>query len=248
MAHTEAVYLHDASLRTLTTEILAYQPTASLPENEQALARNLNSGSAAITTRQTIFYPQGGGQPSDTGSIAPPDQEPVFNVTLVRKGDNGRILHFGETLHPTNSSSLATGQLVVQSINGPARDYHSRLHTAGHILDLAMQILMPEMKNIKANHFPGEASLEYKGLVYGDRKPLIQEKVDELVRRDLPVLISWLEEDCHTRVASIGGLDQTPCGGTHVERTGLVGSVVVRKISRQKGVSRVSYDVSPDAH
>lgn len=158
------------------------------------------------------------------------------------------------------------GDLVVQNIDPYTRNYHSRLHTAGHIIDVAMQLLMPELKNVKANHAPREAALEYEGLLYNDRhKPLIQAKVDELVRGDLPVLISWEERDPDSgsgtggadgdmemssngliRIASIGGLDRTPCGGTHVQCTSLVGSISIRKISRQKGVSRISYGVSPE--
>lgn len=213
----------------------------------------------AITMRQTIFYAQGGGQPSDTGAIGPVDQDPTFEVSAVRKTPDGRFLHFGKFLDAT--SSFVVGQSVVQKVDDSKRNYHSRLHTAGHIVGLAMQLLMPEKKKVKANHFPREASMEYEGLLYNEHKPVIQEKVDELVRLDLPILISWLQggalvgdgegaeegrsHDGRTRIASIGGLDHNPCGGTHVARTSLVGSVVIRKISRQKGISRVSYDVSP---
>jgi Ser-tRNA(Ala) deacylase AlaX len=45
------------------------------------------------------------------------------------------------------------------------------------------------------------------------------------------------------RVVRIGEVDVYPCGGTHVERTDLCGKVGVRKISRQKGGSRVGYTV-----
>lgn len=120
-----------------------------------------------------------------------------------------------------------------------------------------MQLLMPDMKKVKANHFPREACMEYEGLLYNEHKPLIQGKIDELVQRDLPILISWVDDGADAglegrgaervgpvRVASIGGLDANPCGGTHVGSTGLVGGVTVRKISRQKGVSRVSYGVA----
>lgn len=101
--------------------------------------------------------------------------------------------------------------------------------------------------------------MEYEGLLYNEHKFLIQGKIDELVQLDLPVLISWVEDgaeaglegrgagrDGPVRVASIGGLDRNPCGGTHVPSTGLVGAVTVRKISRQKGVSRVSYEVATE--
>lgn len=208
-----------------------------------------------MTTRQTILYPQGGGQASDTGTITPADQMPAFTVCLVRKTPDGRILHFG---HPVSADSVfLEGQSVVQDVDSVKRDYHSRLHTAGHILGVAMDILMPQMKNVKANHMPGEACLEYEGLLYNEHKPLIQEKVAELVQQDLPVIISWLEAgtdvgerakpgDGPVRIVSIGGLDQDPCGGTHVATTRLVGSITIRKISRQKGISRISYDVAKE--
>ncbi|KAF4761739.1 hypothetical protein HAV15_005768 [Penicillium sp. str.  len=251
---TEAVYLDDATLRTLTTEVLSSQSILSLPEEEKTLAKNVPAEDSAITMRQTIFYAQGGGQPSDTGAIGPVGQDPTFEVSLVRKTPDGRFLHFGKFLAAT--SSFVAGQPVVQKVDDSKRNYHSRLHTAGHIVGLAMQLLMPDKKKVKANHFPREASMEYEGLLYNEHKPVIQEKVDELVRLDLPILISWLEgvaqvgdeegaEEGRTRIASIGGLDHNPCGGTHVARTSLVGSVVIRKISRQKGISRVAYDVSP---
>ncbi|CAI7643198.1 hypothetical protein PCG10_003441 [Penicillium crustosum] len=251
---TEAVYLDDATLRTLTTEVLSSQSIPSLSEEEKLLAKNVPAEDSAITMRQTIFYAQGGGQPSDTGAIGPVDQDPTFEVSLVRKTSDGRFLHFGKFIDAT--SSFVAGQPVVQKVDDSKRNYHSRLHTAGHIVGLAMQLLMPDKKKVKANHFPREASMEYEGLLYNEHKPVIQEKVDELVQLDLPILISWLEgvaqvgdeegaEEGRTRIASIGGLDHNPCGGTHVARTSLVGSVVIRKISRQKGISRVSYDVSP---
>jgi Ser-tRNA(Ala) deacylase AlaX len=175
----------------------------------------------------------------------------------VRKTADGRYLHFGK--YADTSSTFIEGQRVVQQVDDSKRNYHSRLHTAGHIVGLAMQLLMPEMKKVKANHFPREASMEYEGSLYNEKKPAIQTKVDELVKRDLEILISWEtgrkeagdgEEDGRsfdgrTRIASIGGLDHNPCGGTHVATTGLVGAIVIRKISRQKGISRVSYNVSP---
>jgi len=255
---TEAVYLHDASLRTLTTEIISYQPVSSLTEEEKSLAKNISPQGSAITMRQTILYPQGGGQPSDTGSIATDqDQGPAFTVSLVRKTQDGRILHFGK---PSTNTAFTEGQSVIQKVDNVKRNYHSRLHTGGHIVGLAMQLLMPEMKKVKANHFPGEACMEYKGLLYNEHKPQIQAKVNELVRQDLPILLSWVEDasdledvegrgkdrDGPVRVASIGGLDKNPCGGTHVSRTGLVGSITIQKISRQKGISRVSYEVAPE--
>ncbi|KAJ5808429.1 Translation elongation/initiation factor/Ribosomal beta-barrel [Penicillium riverlandense] len=254
---TEAVYLHDSTLRTLNTEIESCQAISSLSENEQALAKNVAPEHSALTTHKTIFYPQGGGQPSDIGIIRPVDSESSrFKVSLVRKTREGKILHFGELIDDAHSSSpFSAGAAVVQKIDSPTRNYHTRLHSAGHIVGVAMQLLFPDMKKVKANHAPREAAMEYEGLLYNEHKPLIQQKVDELVRQDLPILISWSEStdlqtddtqdarDGPIRVASIGGLDHNPCGGTHVASTSLVGAITIRKISRQKGVSRVAYEV-----
>ncbi|KAJ5155758.1 hypothetical protein N7492_008561 [Penicillium capsulatum] len=252
---TEAVYLYDGSLRSLATEVVSYQPISSLSETEKSLAKNVTPDASAMVTRQTILYPQGGGQASDIGSITPTDQSAAFTVSLVRKMSDGRILHFGKPV--TAGSVFTEGQSVVQSVDNVKRDYHSRLHTAGHIIGVAMDFIMPGMKEVKANHMPGEACIEYNGLLYNEHKPLIQTKVDELVQEDLPVTISWPEAgiyigerakpgDGPLRIVSIGGLDQCPCGGTHVASTHLVRSITIRKISRQKGISRVSYDVPKD--
>lgn len=240
---TEALYLNDASLRTLTTQITSCQQHSTLPESEKSLYKNATPEDIAITTSQTILYPQGGGQPSDTGVIAPLNKESIFTVFHVRKTPDGRILHFGRPASPHPSTAFTVGQTVTQKVDHAKRNYHSRLHTGGHIVGLAMELLRPDMKKIKANHFPGEACMEYEGLLYSDDKPEIQAKVDELVERDLPILISWVENgaelqgraarrDGPARVASIGGLDRNPCGGTHVSTTGLVGSISIRKISR----------------
>lgn len=157
-------------------------------------------------------------------------------------------------------------QPVSLQIDRVKRNYHSRLHTAGHIIGLAMRLLQPTLgdrKKVKANHFPGEACMEFEGLLYNEHKPVIQEKVNELVREQLPVQISWWDEDevekrkdeldmvegrevsgmGRLRIAEIGDVDANPCGGTHVESTGLTGEITIRKISRQKGISKVSYEV-----
>ncbi|KAL4944105.1 Threonyl/alanyl tRNA synthetase [Aspergillus oleicola] len=288
---TEALYLDNASLHSTNSQILSYRPISSLDDAEKLLARNIpNEDTYALITEKTVFYPQGGGQASDVGviTITPPaagtssdgkgehretgaDGE-IFEVLLVRKSSNGSILHFGHLLSPTSTTPAPTWLTPTPSvpvslqINPQKRNYHSRLHTAGHILGLAMRLLSAELgerKKVKANHFPGEASLEFEGLLYNESKPLIQAKVDEIVSLNLPVRISWWDSEKverrkdeldmvegrevggsgKLRIAEIGELDANPCGGTHVQYTGETGRITIRKIGRNKGVSRVSYEV-----
>ena len=126
---------------------------------------------------------------------------------------------------------------------------------------------IPEVEGfdeLKASHFPDAASCEFAGLIEGKWKDAIQKKVDEYVNDDLPVEIEWWSEDDFKknglerlitdnpnvaagekfRVVKIVGADTYPCGGTHVDSTAGCGKTTVRKISRSKGTSRVSYAVA----
>lgn len=120
----------------------------------------------------------------------------------------------------------------------------------------------PELKltESKAQHYPGAAHVEFGGLIDGKYKEAIQAKVDEMLEKDLPVKAYWwteaeLREKCvHVppemtapegellRAVDIVGAGAYPCGGTHVATTKLCGKITVRKISRSKGTSRISYE------
>ncbi|KAF2119185.1 alanyl-tRNA synthetase-like protein [Lophiotrema nucula] len=266
MQKTEALYQKDASLQTHETTISSITPVSDLPQDLQTLFKTLESGQPyVVTTPQTIFHAQGGGQPTDTGSIilSHSGEEAVFKVHQVRKADPA-ILHMG-TFTPADST-LKIGQEVKQVVDWGSRVLNSRLHTAGHVLGLAIRslsrtgVLPADLKEVKASHYPGAAFVEFQGLIAGDKKSAMQEKVDELVRQDLDVTIHfWSEEEAKercavvlegvkggeegVRVVEVGGLGSYPCGGTHVQRLRELGRVVVRNVKRQKGISKVSYEV-----
>ena len=268
MAPTKAVYHDHGELRTLKTHVTAVEPYKSLSEGDRSLFKQTPDDDApVVTTAETIFYAQGGGQPSDTGAIKSMTNGGIdFEVSTVRKGNDGNILHLG-TFTPRGSAPFSVGDEVEQTIDAAKRDLHSRLHTAGHVLGVAVRRVaehVPEMQleESKASHYPNAASVEFIGLIDGKHKAAIQEKCDELVRQALPVEIcectqAELKEKCEflpdefvnkdgglTRVVDIVGAGGYPCGGTHVTDTSLIGSIQVRKISRQKGVSKVSYSVN----
>ncbi|KAF2791348.1 hypothetical protein K505DRAFT_249170 [Melanomma pulvis-pyrius CBS 109.77] len=289
---TIAVYQKDGTLHTLSTTISSISPLSSLPEEAQALFKKPDVGDEdeayVLTTPATIFHPQGGGQPSDTGHMvlepATPTQQQAqdqdqdqeaqpatFHVRHVRHLPPS-ILHLGlfATPQPATPLSLQNGAATQHVDRGP-RLLHSRLHTAGHALGLAVMslatpsptssqppLLPPSLREAKASHAPGAASVEFEGLIPSAAKPAIQDAVDALVARDLGVRILFVgEEEARgrwgvgvkgdegdgVRVVEIVGAGAYPCGGTHVERLGEVGRVVVRGVKRSKGVSRVSYEV-----
>ncbi|KAH6611906.1 putative alanyl-tRNA synthetase [Boeremia exigua] len=267
---TTPVYEASGDLRTFQTKIVAVIPVGSLLQQEQSLFKHALPSDVVIATEGTIFHAQGGGQPSDTGTmISRGDDGSVaaaFQVQAVRRNGHAVIFHQGlfDTSDTQTASSLV-GSTVDQTIDSDKRDYHSRIHTGGHLLGLAVRQLrseIPEISEIKAQHFPGAAFVEFRGKIDGKFKDKIQEVLNKLISQDLPVSISWMDQQqlrqkgIHvpdgfskdsteegTRVVEIGNLGGYPCGGTHVHSTSALVKVVVRKIAASKGNTKISYEV-----
>ncbi|KAL1969212.1 hypothetical protein VTN77DRAFT_466 [Rasamsonia byssochlamydoides] len=263
---TIARYQTDASLRELVTRVISCQPLSTLAENERALFKTAPDDDYVVATSETIFHPQGGGQPSDTGTMkSDNNKEITFEVKMARKLSNGQILHAGSFISQADDKQIfSEGETVVQAVDNDKRDYHSRLHTAGHLIGLAVRQLadsIPNVSELKANHAPGSSFVEFQGLIGGEHKDAIQQKVTDMVMQSLPVNVCWWDErkvrECCTgvpdavtvpddglmRVVEVQGVGAYPCGGTHLPTTYDIGEVVVRKISRQKGISKISYEV-----
>jgi Ser-tRNA(Ala) deacylase AlaX len=264
---TNPLYQKDGQLYTHTDSISSIQPLSSLPSETQSLFKPPQESNAEpyiLTTPSTIFHAQGGGQPSDTGTITTSASDVTFHVHQVRKPtESSAILHMG-TFSP--AGAFTEKSEAQQKIDIEKRVLHSRIHTAGHVIGLAINALvkqgrLPEdLKDGKASHYPGAAFVEFSGLIPGDAKILIQNVVDDMVSDDLNVTIDfWTEErakrDCTgvlesfkgdvdgVRVVRIGEKGSYPCGGTHVVKLSECGKIVVRGIKRQKGVSKVGYEV-----
>jgi Ser-tRNA(Ala) deacylase AlaX len=125
---TTASYQYDSALRELSTTVLSVEPFALLPEPEQQLFK-LPGAEAyhVVVTDATIFHPQGGGQPSDVGTmrLASPSAG-WFNVLAVRKTEHAQILHLGVF----SDVPFGVGEVTIQAIDEEARLLHSRFHTA----------------------------------------------------------------------------------------------------------------------
>ncbi|KFY01449.1 hypothetical protein V490_00911 [Pseudogymnoascus sp. VKM F-3557] len=268
---TKLVYQQDGNQLLHTSKILSILPISALPQPDQALLKASSETSHAIITDSTIFHVQGGGQPSDTGTMTHADSS--FEVHAARHpGEGNQVLHFGRFAPAAGgegggATEFEAGSEIQQHVDAEKRNLHSRLHTAGHILGLAINALcregvLPALTESKASHYPDSAAVEFLGTIEGKHKDAIQAKTDEFVKSARPVKIHWwtmeeLLEKCSGvaggfdlpegevlgRVVEMEGLGSYPCGGTHVEDCSLVGRIEVKKISRSKGVSRVSYRV-----
>lgn len=162
-----------------------------------------------LITEETIFYPQGGGQPTDVGTITSLTTKTLFNVLIVRNAPGKRTLHFGTFASP--DSTFASGEEVKQEIDAQKRLLYSRIHTAGHILGLAvgkLPELIPDVVDTKAQHYPDAAYVEFKGFIDGKHKDAIQAQTDELVKQKLPVKLhcsSYFLTNCYFLYKDSGG-------------------------------------------
>lgn len=270
-ARTYLAFHHNAHLHTLSTVISSIKPFSALEEANRLLFKNPSLSEEddyAVVTSETIFHPQGGGQPSDEGAITSSSGTGLtFRVTAVRMDavNDGQVLHLGRF---DQQHRFQPGDTVTQAIDVDKRVYYSRLHTAGHVLGSVVRALLEKeiegFDELKASHFPDSAACEFKGLIEGKWKGPIQEKLNEYIAKKMPVEVDWWDEEDFVReglerlipdkslappgekfrVVKIVGAEVYPCGGTHVDSTDLCGETTVKKISRSKGMSRVSYTVT----
>ncbi|OLN95503.1 Alanyl-tRNA editing protein AlaX-M [Colletotrichum chlorophyti] len=272
---TQLIYQRDGERLLHTAKIISIVPVSALAGPDQALVKDAPEVEHAVITDSTIFHVQGGGQPSDTGtmtcsSAAAAKAGSTFEVNSVRQPAQGsQVLHFGRFVPADDAAArFDAGGELQQHVDAEKRNLHSRLHTAGHIMSLAIHALcregvLPPLAESKASHYPDSAFVVFHGTINGKHKDAIQAKTDEFVRSARPVKIHWwpmeeLLEKCHGtsegftlpegetlgRVVEMEGLGSYPCGGTHVRDCSQVGKIEVKKISRSKGTSKVSYRVA----
>jgi hypothetical protein len=177
------LYQKDGHLYTHTDAITSTSLFSSLPQETQCLFKPPQDSIAhVLTTSSTIFHAQGGGQPSDTGTITSSSSNTAFHVHQVRKVNESAILHMG--LFDPVDAKFDDGEEGEQRIDVGKRVLHSRIHTAGHVIGLTINALIKEgqlpqdIVDGKASHYPGAAFVEFSGLIPGSAKEMIQTRVD----------------------------------------------------------------------
>lgn len=213
-------------------------------------------GNDVMILDQTYFYPQGGGQPFDQGTIYKDNAQMI--VSEVRFNE-GKVLHIGKIM----SGSFGKMDTVFFKIDGERRAVNRRNHTAGHLIDIAMKTV-GNFTPIKGFHFPQGAYVEYQGIVDEAKKEemrsTLENKIDNLIESSLPVVTrfvqknelakycdfvpEWLPSDKPIRLVTIGDYKGHPCGGTHVKNTSEIKKLIIEKIANKKGNTRISYKIT----
>jgi len=194
-----------------------------------AMTKRLDDGRDAVVLDQTCFYPRGGGQDWDTGDIV--SGQARLRVEEVRLDEASDVWHVGMYA----SGGLEKGDKVSCSVDQVRRDANTRLHSAGHLIDMAMTSIQPDWVAGKGAHYPHMSFVEYQvptSSIYQDATAQILEvKLNEL--RNSPSRIVLYADDF--------GI---PCGGTHVRQVSDIGPITITKLKIKKGVARVSYAVA----
>ena len=225
MQTTERLYYRDCYLREFDADVLAAEPDGK---------------AFRVYLDRSAFYPDSGGQSSDHGMIA---GIPVLNV--IDEGE--RVAHVMER--------PPAGRRVSGQIDWARRFDHMQQHTGQHILSAAFEQI--DNYGTVSFHLGSATSTIDLGSDRLGRRQL--EEAEELANRiifeDREVHILFksgaeasqmnlrkpTEREGEVRVIEIPEFDLSACGGTHVSRTGAVGTILVRKFERLKGLTRVEF-------
>lgn len=193
----------------------------------------------AVVLDATCFHPQGGGQPADTGTISDAMCREPFAVSMVKKDASGVVRHEGAA-----EPAFAVGAKVALQVDGEARMKNARVHSAGHLIDVAMVSCGVKLRPTKGYHFTPGAYVEYDGkLEAAEREallPKLQAAMDALIGKGCPTQVVTVDG---VRVVHVGG-QGCPCGGTHVNDVAELKVVTVEAVKSKGKVTRVSYSLS----
>lgn len=200
-------------------------------------------GSIGVALDRSVFYPTGGGQPGDAGSLAFGGQAAGV-VTAVYGETKQDIVH---VLAP-GAAAPAVGSTVKASIDWPVRHRRMRMHTGLHLLSVVLPFPVTG-----GSVGTDEGRLDFDIPEAGLDRDDITARLNALIDRDAQVTERWITDaeleanpglvktmsvkppmgSGRVRLVSIEGLDLQPCGGTHVRRTAEIGRLVVSAIEKK---------------
>src|SRR6266851_2783870 len=226
---TERLYYHDSRLLEFDATVI------SVSERDD--------GQVAVILDRTAFYPTGGGQPTDTGTLG--EARVVDCIDVESDG----------VLHMIQGSVPEIGDRVHGKIDWLRRLDHLQQHTGQHILSAAFvrlfdapthsfRVLEHECEIDVALDDPTderiEQAVDLANQIIWENRPMTMRHVTSVEAANLPLRKEPSREG-ELRVIEIEDFDLTPCGGTHAKSTGEVGVIAVRSWERAKGLTRIQF-------
>lgn len=245
---TNLLYYEDPYLKELKTRITAINQTPD--------------GKYNIQLEATIFYPEGGGQPGDKGTIIGAGGTATL---LGETGKDEKLLH-----KCTVEGTLKENDEVTLKLDWDWRYKYMKIHTAGHLIHDIL-VTLPEGKNlkpIKGGH-GSKAFIEYSGDI---AEPLVVSKVElekvkeklehevvAAIKKNLTVVTgpgnveelrskgAFIPPNLPThkpiRYIQIGDFTPMPDGGVQLKSVGEIGNVRITSLQSSNNLTKVTYQV-----
>ena len=224
-----------------------------------------NDDGTRLVLDQTLFYPEGGGQPGDRGTID------GIRVTDTQKGDGGAIVH-----HLAEPTATRSGDTVRGVVDEAHRFDYMQQHTGQHVLSAAL-MHTAGAATVSVAQGSEVTSIEVDAETLSDELiAAIEDTAVDAIRRDLPVTGFWIDDTeleqfplrrptsrtGRIRLVRIGGADRdadgapgrsssgatrpydlVACGGVHLSRTGLLNLVATVGVERIRGRLRLHFKI-----
>jgi alanyl-tRNA synthetase len=220
-----------------------YQEDAYLREFEATVAgiRPLSKGHG-ILLEETLFYPETGGQPCDTGWIG------STRIEAVEEAETD-IIHISGA-----APGFPVGERVRGRIDWPRRFLNMQQHTGQHILSQAF-LKAVEARTVSSRLGLEHSTIDVSRLDLGwEDMARVERAANQVVYENRAVKIYQAEaeslkdlrakqEPCRgmLRIVEVEDFDISPCGGTHCSRTGEVGLVKILRWEKVRDTTRVEF-------
>ena len=223
------------------TEKIFYQD--SYQNTHQSVITEIIDG--GVVLESTIFYPLGGGQPGDTGSLGIAGiQYKVVDTRFLE--DRRTIVHYLDT---DDLTGIRAGEQAQLKLDWERRHRHMRMHTCMHLM---CSLINAQATGGSVGETESRIDFDLQGQTLD--KENLTTAVNQLISKDLPITIGSITDEelkqnpglvrtmsvqpptgqGEVRTVRIEETDYQPCGGTHVRSTGEIGEVAISKI-KSKG-------------
>lgn len=221
---TERLYFDDPYLTTFTASVVA---------------RTERGGLQAVALDRTAFYPEGGGQPSDRGTLG------GVPVVDVQAEDEVVWHHLADPLE---------GDLVAGIVDWSRRFDHMQQHSGQHLLSAAFEELLA--RPTVAFHLGAQySSIDLPGEISETEARGVEARVNDVIWQDRPISARIVSPEelaaiplrkpptvsGPVRVVSVPAFDHSACGGTHPRSTGAVGILFIPRLERRGRETRVEF-------
>jgi alanyl-tRNA synthetase len=206
-----------------------------------AAVRDITDDGRRVVLDRTAFYPTSGGQPHDVGSLGG-----IAVVDVIDEDD--RIAHcLAEPI------GVPVGSMLVGQIDTARRFDHMQQHTGQHLLSamFADEFGWPTV----SVHFGDDTNTVDVACDDFDPSALaaMERRANALIVQNRRVTVSFenaalatglrkpSDRDGELRIVTIEGIDRSACGGTHVDFTGEIGALLLRRAEKTKGNTRIEF-------